>query len=168
MVIALTGFMGCGKSTVGKILAEMLGIRFFDLDEIIVEGEKRTIPDIFSSEGEDGFRNLEIKYLQRVLKGGGDKVLSLGGGTPTIPAARDLLREKTVCIYLRATVDTLQANLSGSEGNRPLLKDTPLREKISELLSIRSDAYLHSAHIVIDIDGLSADEIAEEIIIGCL
>ena len=65
MVIALTGFMGCGKSTVGKILAEMLGIRFFDLDEIIVEGEKRTIPDIFSSEGEDGFRNLEIKYLKR-------------------------------------------------------------------------------------------------------
>lgn len=160
--------MGSGKSTVGRTLAEMLGIRFADLDEAIVEGEKRPIPEIFSTDGEKGFRTLELKYLRRLLKGGGDMVLSLGGGTPTIPAAASLLREKTICIYLRATIDTLEENLAGSEGGRPLLEGASLRERIADLLSEREEAYEHSAHTTIDIDGLSPEEIAEEIIIGCL
>ena len=81
MIIALEGFMGSGKSSVGRVLADMLGIRFIDLDETIVEGEKRPIPEIFSSEGEKGFRILELKYLRRLLKGGGEAVLSLGGSS---------------------------------------------------------------------------------------
>ena len=137
--------MGSGKSSVGRVLADMLGIRFIDLDETIVEEEKRPIPEIFSSEGEKGFRILELKYLRRLLKGGGEAVLSLGGGTPTISAAASLIREKTICIYLRASL-----------------------EKIASLLSERAETYEECAHATIDIDGLSPEEIAEEIIIGCL
>lgn len=168
MTIALEGFMGSGKSTVGRTLAEMLGIRLIDLDETIAEGEKRTIPEIFSTEGERGFRCLELKYLQKLLKGGDNLVLSLGGGTPTIPAAAALLREKTLCIYLRATAETLLDNLAGTEKGRPLLEGAPLRERISDLLAERSSAYEKTAHIVIDTDGLSPEQIAEEIIISCL
>lgn len=168
MIIALEGFMGSGKSSVGRVLADMLGIRFIDLDETIVEGENRPIPEIFSSEGEKGFRILELNYLRRFLKGGGEAVLSLGGGTPTISAAASLIREKTICIYLRASLDTLEANLSGSESSRPLLEGAPLREKIASLLSERAETYEECAHATIDIDGLSPEEIAEEIIIGCL
>lgn len=168
MIIALEGFMGSGKSTVGRTLAEMLGISFVDLDELIVDGEKRSIPEIFSFDGEKGFRTLELKYLRKVLKVGGDMVLSLGGGTPTIPAAASLLREKTICIYLRTTIETLEINLSGAEGGRPLLEGKALREKIAELLSERADTYENTAHTTIDIDGLSPEQIAEEIIISCL
>ena len=141
MIIALEGFMGSGKSSVGRVLADMLGIRFIDLDETIV---------------------------RRLLKGGGEAVLSLGGGTPTISAAASLIREKTICIYLRASLDTLEANLSGPESSRPLLEGAPLREKIASLLSERAETYEECAHATIDIDGLSPEEIAEEIIIGCL
>ncbi|MDE7374246.1 MAG: shikimate kinase, partial [Odoribacter sp.] len=78
----LVGYMACGKTHRGRIMAEELGIRFIDLDTYIVNREFRTIPQIFAEEGEAGFRKLETRYLQEVCELYKDFVLSTGGGTP--------------------------------------------------------------------------------------
>jgi len=168
MIVALTGFMGSGKTTVGAALAGLLGVRHADLDALVEAAEGRTVAEIFSTEGEKGFRTLELKSLKRFLEKGGDAVLSLGGGTLTIPAAAALVREKSLCIYLRATVETLADHLRPNAASRPLLQGAPLEERIAELLSARSAHYEENARAIVDTDGLGAEEIAEEIIIDCL
>ena len=90
-------------------------------------------------------------------------VLALGGGAVTAPASAALLREKTVCIYLRATLETLQSRLEGETAGRPLA-DASLADR----LAAREPLYEQTAHVIIDTDGLSPDEVADEIIISSL
>ena len=115
MIISLTGFMGSGKTAVGSALADMLGCKFIDLDAEIARRAGRDIPTIFASGGEAEFRAMELETLRAVLKKkGGDEpslVLSLGGGTVTVPEALRLVRDNTLCIWLRATEDTLRERL---------------------------------------------------------
>lgn len=116
--------MGCGKSSVGREIASRLGCPFTDLDEFIEKQQGRSIAEIFSSEGEAGFRAIELEALMEVLSScdGGTMYLSLGGGTLTIPDARPLLRACTRLIYLRASVSTLVENLTLTGlSSRPLL-----------------------------------------------
>ena len=89
--------------------------------------------------------------------------LALGGGSVTVPGAVKLLQEKTLCIYLRASLETLQARLDGEKTSRPLAGDG-----LEERLTAREPLYEAAAHITIDTDGLSPDQIADEIIIDCL
>lgn len=168
MVVALTGCMGSGKSTVGRALADMLGCRFIDLDEAIVKKAGKTIPEIFSSEGEAGFRRIELKTLKAVLPESGTVVLALGGGTLTVPEAAALIHEKTCCIYLRASVDTLAERLAPEAEGRPLLKDGNIRERIAALMDARGEIYEKTAHAVIDTDGMDPSDIAEELILSYL
>ena len=165
MMITLTGFMGSGKTTVGKVLADFLGCPFLDLDEIIVQKAGKSIPEIFAQDGEPAFRELEARLLrQTVMKyAAGTAVLALGGGAILAPASATLLREKTVCIYLRATLDTLLARLAGETAGRPLADDA-----LAERLAAREPIYEETAHVTIDTDGLSPDEVADEIIISAL
>lgn len=102
MLIALTGFMASGKTSVGRLLADSLGCPFLDLDEVIVKKAGRSIPAIFASEGEEGFRRLEKQALEQTVSRYAENtaVLALGGGTVTVPGAIRLLQEKTTCIYL--------------------------------------------------------------------
>ena len=139
MVVALTGCMGSGKSTVGRALADMLGCRFIDLDEAIVKKAGKTIPEIFSSEGEAGFRRIELKTLKAVLPESGTVV--------------------------RASVDTLAGRLAPEAEGRPLLKDGDVRERISSLMDARGEIYEKTAHAVIDTDGMDPSDIAEELIL---
>ena len=136
--------MGCGKSSVGRRLSQLLCCRFIDLDEAVEEVVGKRLPEIFASEGEAAFRRLETQILKDILSaeherqcapcevGGGKEipmtisaVLALGGGTVMTPECADMVRENTCCIYLRASVNTLLERLSSNTSNRPLLTRDP-------------------------------------------
>ena len=165
MMITLTGFMGSGKTTVGKVLADALGCPFLDLDDLIVKKAGKTIPEIFAQDGEPAFRQLEARLLRQTVEKYAEStvVLALGGGAVTTPASATLLHEKTVCIYLRATLETLLQRLSGETAGRPLADDA-----MAERLAAREPLYEETAHVIIDTDGLAPDEVADEIIISSL
>lgn len=116
--------MGCGKSSVGKILATLLPeCRLIDLDTYIEEKQGKNIPEIFNEYGEAAFRRMEREALEEIFS---DKsrprvILSLGGGTVTSEQCRQLIRQHTDCFYLRATTDTLLDNLEGHSDGRPML-----------------------------------------------
>ena len=164
MIISLTGFMGCGKSSVGRELSRLLCCPFMDLDSVIEEREGRSIPEIFATEGEAAFRRMEAEALRKCIYGqASDKlVVALGGGTVMTEECAKIVHEKTVCIYLRASVETLMVHLAGEVNNRPMLAGN-LRTRIEELMSIRSATYEKTAHIMIDTDGKTIEEIAREI-----
>ena len=165
MMITLTGFMGSGKSTVGRLLADSLGCPFLDLDDLIVKKAGKSIPDIFAQDGEPAFRQLEARLLRQTVEKYAETtaVLALGGGAVMTPASASLLHDKTVCIYLRATLDTLLARLAGETAGRPLADDA-----MASRLAEREPIYEETAHVIIDTDGLSPDEVADEIIISAL
>ena len=278
MIISLIGFMGCGKSSVGRRISELLCCRFIDLDNVIEEREGRTIAEIFAAEGEARFRNLELKVLDNIVRKESARqwaplapshfvgpspyagvrrcqfrpnaspisetiaatetvtffdlstlhndqsnqhchpefsschpersevieevaeanakespilVLSLGGGTVMTPQCAELVKEKTLCIYLKASVDTLMERLASETESRPLLcqnisssmpaeeaeearrnheaeqPDLLLRNCIEALLAERSATYENTASIIIDTDGKSISTIANEIIANC-
>ena len=147
MMITLTGFMGSGKTTVGKVLADFLGCPFMDLDDLVVKKAGKSIPDIFAQDGEPAFRELEAQVLRKTVAKYAEStavlalktvakyaestaVLALGGGAVLAPASAALLHEKTVCIYLRATLDTLLARLEGETAGRPLA-DASLADRLA-------------------------------------
>ena len=165
MMITLTGFMGSGKTTVGKVLADFLGCPFMDLDDLVVKKAGKSIPDIFAQDGEPAFRQLEARLLRQTVEKYAENtaVLALGGGAVTTPASAALLHEKTVCIYLRATLDTLLQRLAGETASRPLADDA-----MAARLAEREPLYEETAHVIVDTDGLAPDEVADEIIISAL
>lgn len=116
--------MGCGKSSVGKILATLLPeCRLIDLDTYIEEKQGKNIPEIFNEYGEAAFRRMEREALEEIFsdKSRPRAILSLGGGTVTSELCRQLIRQHTDCFYLRATTDTLLDNLEGHSDGRPML-----------------------------------------------
>lgn len=165
MLIALTGFMGSGKTSVGRLVADALGCPFLDLDDIIVKKAGRSIPEIFQADGEKGFRRLEKDALEKTVAKYAENtaVLALGGGTVTVSGAVKLLQEKTLCIYLEADIDTLTARLEGQTEGRPLAD-----ENMAARLAQREPLYREAAHVTIDTAGLTPEEITDEIIISCL
>ena len=168
--IALIGFMGSGKSSVGKELAKLLpGLELIDLDSYIEAMTGKTVPEIFSEQGEAGFRQLEKQALGDIFMTneltGSDSILALGGGTVTTEACRRMLRRKCRCIYLRGRKETLVANLKESPGNRPLLQTgKDLSARVAELMAERAPIYESTAHHIVDIDGKSFTELAVDIL----
>ena len=179
--ISLIGFMGCGKSSVGKILATLLPeCRLIDLDTYIEEKQGKNIPEIFNEYGEAAFRRMEREALEEIFsdKSRPRAILSLGGGTVTSEQCRQLIRQHTDCFYLRATTDTLLDNLEGHSDGRPMLSSAQpveasstevpsereaLRHRIESLMQTRSPQYLATANHIIDINGLSFAQIAEAV-----
>ena len=168
MIISLTGFMGCGKSSVGRKLSELLCCDFADLDAVIEARCGRTIPEIFANDGEAEFRRIEKEVLGELLSDcKTNLVLALGGGAVMTDGSSEMVHEGSVCIYLRAEVDTLLERLSSEVSGRPLLKDSDissLRSRINDLMSKRAATYQNTAHHIIDTDGKGIDKIAQEII----
>ena len=158
--------MGCGKSSVGRELSKLLSWHFMDLDEVIVQREGRSIPEIFAKDGEKEFRRMELEAFKTVTENveGNGTVLALGGGTVTTPECAEIAHEKTLCIYMRASVQTLKAHLEGQTEGRPLLCGQDIEERLERLMSERGHIYEKTAHIVIDTDGKSISEIAQEIL----
>ena len=158
--------MGSGKSTLGRMLAARHGCRFTDLDDLVTEGTGRSIPDLFRECGESGFRDAETRALEDAVTAyeGGTMILSLGGGTLLREENRFIVRTVSHCIYLRATARTLAARLSGQAEGRPLLQgEGSLEEKIGRILSGRSAIYEAAADHIVDTDGKTPDEVADEV-----
>ena len=160
MTISLTGFMGCGKSSTGRALAERLGARFVDLDAEIVARDGRPIPEIFREGGEASFRAVELETLRAVLdeaaQAPGDVVLALGGGTLTVPAAREIILAETECVFLRTRFETIRARLGAADASRPLFADA------EALFAARAPIFAQ-APFVVDTDGLTPAEVADAI-----
>ena len=118
--IALIGFMGAGKTTLGRALAERLGRRFVDVDESIVQAG-RSISEIFEAAGESGFREIEASLIHSFLERDEPVVIALGGGAVTTPAVRELLRERATTIHVDVDVDTAWERSAGTD--RPNARD---------------------------------------------
>ena len=155
--------MGCGKSSVGRRLSELLCCPFMDLDDVVEQQTGRAIPEIFANDGEAVFRQMEMEVLESVLKPS-TAIVSLGGGTVTQERCAEMVREETVCIYLRASVGTLVERLTDEAAGRPLLQGADLRTRIETLMAQRSSIYESTAHHIIDTDGHSIDEVAQSIL----
>jgi shikimate kinase len=150
--IFLIGFMGAGKTSKGRALSRKLGIRFADMDQLIEEEEGMSVQDIFSSKGEEWFRNKETEVLHMLGEIEEDMVVSTGGGVPCFNNNLEYINSRGVSIYLRMTADALATRLSGIEKNtRPLLKGKSrdeLLEYITLKLNEREPFYLRSKHII--------------------
>lgn len=159
--IILTGFMGTGKSHAGKIIAEKTGYEFVDTDEIIERREQKSISEIFESEGEEKFREIEARTLTSLLDGK-RQVISTGGGAITYENNFQRMREAGVIVALTASVNEIHKRVK-NDVNRPLLNVKGSRTKIKEMLEDRMDHYL-KADLKIDTDNKSPEDVADEII----
>jgi shikimate kinase len=138
--------MGAGKTTLGKVLAQVMHLTFIDLDNFIEEHYHRTISDIFAAEGEDGFRRMEHDALVEA-SGFEDVVISLGGGTPCFLNNMQVVNNTGISIYLKPTEDVLLRRLIKGKQKRPLLADKTddeLRDYIHAQLERREPYYLRS------------------------
>jgi len=162
MVITLTGFMGCGKSRVGKELANLLGWEFTDLDKYIEHKMDQSIPEIFNG-GEMRFRAIEAEAVRDIITmhqiTGDNLVLALGGGTLTIKPIVPLILEHSECVYLRTSLDTIIGRLGTSSKSRPLFHN---KYNIENLLDERTPIYELAPHIVTT-DGKTPEIVAQEI-----
>ena len=164
--IILLGYMGCGKSTIAKLLAIKVNLPCLDLDEIIEKKENAALKNIFSEKGEIYFRKLEHDIFSDLMKNQDSFILSLGGGTPCYANNHELLKGKNVfSIYLNGSIPTLYERLINEKENRPLIADKSegeLKEYIAKNLFDRS-YYYNQAQFKVLIDGKSAKEITNEI-----
>lgn len=158
MNYVLIGFMGCGKSSIGRFM-EGKGYKLIDTDRYIEEKEGRSVSDIFDSNGEEYFRNLETETVKELAMGNYDGyVIAVGGGLPMRGENRRYMHEIGTVVYLKATAGTLEKRLSGDR-SRPLLKGGNLREKINKLMNDRADTYEQTADILVDTDDMSYEQV---------
>jgi len=164
MRIFLIGFMGSGKSVIGKKLASELNIEFFDLDTLLEERYKMTIPGIFEKFGETQFRELETLTLKSIINND-NYVLSCGGGTPCYNDNLSLINNTGISIYIKMDKKSLSERLLKSKTKRPLLKDLTLEtlpEKVEQMLIIREEFY-SQAHITLEGVGLTVEKIVKSL-----
>ncbi|OJV62113.1 MAG: hypothetical protein BGO41_01970 [Clostridiales bacterium 38-18] len=157
--IILIGMMGSGKTTIGPILASRLGYRFIDMDALIESMQGMTIQRIFDMYGEAHFRKLEMDLTSR-LSSVNSAVISTGGGIVTNAQNTLELRTLGKVIYLKASIEQLEANLGGNFDNRPMLQ----KHSLHAILNVRQGLYEAAANVVVEIDGKTSDALAEEII----
>lgn len=149
--IALVGLMGAGKSSVGRRLAERLGVPFRDADDEIVIAAGRSIADIFAERGEEEFRAGERRVIARMLNDP-PHVLATGGGAFMNPLTRLVLRDRAITIWLRADIETLMKRVSRRD-DRPLLKAADPRAVMEKLMAERYPVYAEADLVVDSLDG---------------
>ncbi len=159
--VFLVGPMGAGKTTVGRLLGELLRQDFFDSDAEIEKATGADIPWIFDVEGEVGFRKRERKMID-FLTSKENIVLATGGGSVTAEESRRMLRERGDVVYLRASIDQQIRRMSG-DNSRPLLQVEDRETKIRQLFAIRDPLYKEVSDISIETNGRNARFIAKEI-----
>ncbi|MDB6070724.1 MAG: shikimate kinase [Verrucomicrobiales bacterium] len=156
--VILIGFMGCGKTTVGNLLARQLGFQFLDTDQLIVKKAKRPIPVIFEQEGEAGFRALESAILDD-LTDCDRSVIATGGGIVTVPENVPKLRQLGLVIWLNPPEDVLYQRIIRNH-DRPLVRTENPRQTVHDLLTIRRPLYSNAAHLDVDVSDVTPDEAA--------
>jgi shikimate kinase len=160
--IVLIGFMGAGKSSVGRRLEGSMGFPRFDTDEMIAAKFGLSIPRIFEVHGEDVFRDAESEVLQQ-LDSCEPSIIVTGGGIVLRTTHRELLRQLGTVVYLHADEDTLFERIS-RRASRPLLRTDDPRVTMKELLERRLPAYEEIADVRIDTTNLSHDEVCDLIL----
>jgi shikimate kinase len=160
-LLVLVGFMGAGKTSVGRELAKFLSWKFVDLDDVIEESEGRTVHEIFAAGGETYFRSAERRELQRLLRGAdANSVVSVGGGAFAQAGCADLLAEcGAISVLLDAPVEELRRRVTMGGNVRPLAQD---RERFVKLYAERQAAYEKANHRF-DTSGKSVPRVAREI-----
>lgn len=157
--IIIIGYMGAGKTTVGKALSRELGIPFYDLDWYIESRMRKTVPQIFALKGEEGFRKIEHNMLHEVAEFE-DVIISCGGGTPCFFDNMEYLNSQGETIYLKATPEVLHKHLKMGKTIRPLLRDKSPEEMlhfIREQLQYREPFYSKARH-TLDVNLLDSYE----------
>lgn len=144
---------GCGKTTLGKKLAESLGIAFYDLDELIEENQLKPIAVIFSESGEQYFRKIEREILVSFLANhiGQNYILSLGGGTVCFFDSIQKIKDIGEIVFLNSTIEIIAANLKGAEKKRPMFSSLAiedLQKRLKVLFENRKQAYENANHII--------------------
>lgn len=160
--VFLCGFMGCGKSTVGKALADRLGCGFCDMDTYITEKENMEIPQIFAEKGEKYFRERETEAIRELAETGG--VVACGGGAMLKKENAEIAAEKGNAVYIEAPFDLCYSRIEG-DVNRPIVMDNT-REELEHIYESRVPIYRENSGITVSGDGTVkeiADRIAREI-----
>ena len=160
--LILIGYMGSGKSTIGKQLAKKYQYDFLDTDEWIEHENGMTIKEMFAQRGENYFRNLETQALISFQNQIGQTILSTGGGMALSATNANLLRNLGIVIFLKVSKEVVIQRLQG-DTTRPLLQGEDFEKKIEQMLEQRDPLYESAAHYVIDTDGKTIEEVIEEI-----
>lgn len=155
--VFVIGFMGAGKSTAGRLLADEIGLPFVDVDAEIERRDGRSVAEIFSQDGEAAFREIEREEIARAAFGS-PAVVACGGGAVTVAANRDTMRRTGTVVLLRVTAEEAVARV-GSDGTRPLLAGDP-RGRAERLLSERERFYEDVADVVVDTVGRTPEQVA--------
>jgi shikimate kinase len=158
--IALTGFMAAGKSTIGKKLARKLGVKFYDIDDIVV-GKHGAVSDIFYAQGEQQFRRYEYEAIAEVLEEE-PGVIALGGGAVTYDDSLKILKKRTYRVFVKVPPEQILGRLRRSKVVRPLLGPTPSLSKIRDLYNARMPRYSHSDYVV-EAEDMSTAQIVDAI-----
>lgn len=165
MKIVLLGYMGSGKSSVGKILASRLKLDFIDLDTYIEENEQMSVSQIFNEKGEIYFRIKETEYLKKIVDTTDDFVLSIGGGTPCYAKNIELIANNSESFYLKTGLNSLYNRLKRQRKSRPLIatiKLEDLKEFIAKHLFERTP-YYNRAKFIIPTDNKTVAQVVNEI-----
>jgi len=160
--IILVGPMGVGKTTIGKVLADQLGLEFFDSDREIEAATGADIPWIFDVEGEPGFRTRESRMIAELLSKK-RVVLATGGGSILAEENRKWIKEKGLVVYLRASL-AQQLERTSRDKTRPLLQTSDPAKKIKELMEIREPLYREVADIIVDTNRRNPRTVSNEIV----
>ena len=159
----LIGYMGCGKTTIGRRVAEILKLEFVDTDARIEKEQGITISKIFETKGENYFRELETETLRELLENNERCVISVGGGLPLREENRKLLQQLGKVIYLKAQPDTIYNRVKG-DTTRPLLQTKNPKARIEEMLSAREEKYMAAAETIVRVDEKDIFEIVDEVL----
>ena len=160
--LVLIGMMGAGKTTVGRMVATRLGWGYLDSDEQVTAATGRTVAQLFAEHGEPAFRAEEARVLAEALAGSDPVVVSAAGGVVLAPANRALLARSGTVVWLRADPSTLALRVSSGD-HRPLLGADPPAALVA-LDAVRRPFYSELAKVIVDVDQLSADEVAELVV----
>jgi len=163
MKIFLIGFMGSGKTHWGKLLAEKLHLRFFDLDTVITEKENKTISEIFADKGEEFFRYREKEVLEELVKENEHFILSSGGGTPCFFNNISFMKKNGTVVWLNTSVEILKQRLLKERMSRPLIKnigETQLKAYIIRKLGERK-IYYEQADVIVNEENILLQPLIE-------
>lgn len=164
-VLYICGFMGSGKTTEGKRIAEEIGFNFMDLDDYIVNKHNQSIVNLFKDVGEEEFRNIETNALKECTQTHSKILIATGGGTPCFNNNLEFMKSNGALIYLKLNAQDLLIRLSQAKTNRPLIKDKNNEEMllyIEQLLKIR-EVFYNQADTIVDANHIDMTLLKDQI-----